>query len=75
MIRSVLPLSLISANYITLIAAWGVKDPWIRPVYADMIQQIYPTCDRSDIDVGHCPHDEAPDRVNEAILDFVKKVY
>lgn len=37
----------------------NVGDRWIR---------------RTSIDAGHCPHDEDPEAVNEAILDFVDEV-
>lgn len=56
-----LPLSLI----------WGTKDPWIRTQAADMIQQLYPSATRYDIDAGHCPHDEDHVAVNAAIDDFM----
>ena len=51
---------------------WGQLDPWIKPKYADQIQTLYPECLRFDIDAGHCPHDEAPGSVNEAIMEFMR---
>lgn len=58
-----------------LLLCWGQEDPWIRPQAADRIQALtreadYPVS-RVDISAGHCPHDEAPEAVNEAILDFM----
>lgn len=58
-----------------LLLAWGEEDPWIRPVAADKIQTLYPESRRVSIDAGHCPHDEAPDVVNSAILEFMKEVH
>ena len=57
-----------------LLLAWGELDPWIRPVYADIIQKIYPECERVNINAGHCPHDEAPESVNAAIISFMDKL-
>ena len=55
-----------------LLLCWGEKDPWIRPEAADKVQKLYEQSQRVSIDAGHCPHDEAPDAVNKAILDFMK---
>ena len=43
-------------------------------MYVDKIQEIYPGCERADIVAGHCPHDEAPEEVNEAIIKFMDKM-
>ena len=56
-----------------LMLCWGEEDPWIRPQAADKIQLLYPQCERVSINAGHCPHDEAPDDVNYAIDEFMKK--
>lgn len=56
-----------------LLLCWGEYDPWIRPQAADKVQAIYPEAQRVSIDAGHCPHDEAPEAVNEAILNFMKQ--
>lgn len=58
-----------------LLLAWGEEDPWIRPVAADKIQALYPESRRVSIDAGHCPHDEAPEAVNSAILEFMNEVH
>ena len=55
-----------------LLLCWGEYDPWIRPQAADKVQAIYPAAQRVSIDAGHCPHDEAPDAVNQAIRNFVE---
>merc|ERR1711965_951270 len=56
-----------------LALVWGEKDPWIRPQVADRIQALYPRSKRFSIDAGHCPHDEAPESVNEAIKVFLQE--
>jgi len=53
---------------------WGESDPWIRPQAADKIQEIYPSAVRVNIAGGHCPHDEAPEACNEAIIKFMKQL-
>ncbi len=65
-----------------VLLAWGEKDPWIRPAAADKMQRLHAEfhgeniggengskwMKRVSIDAGHCPHDEAPEAVNKAIL-------
>jgi pimeloyl-ACP methyl ester carboxylesterase len=58
-----------------LMLLWGSKDPWIRPSAADKIQSLYPQASRVNVEAGHCPHDEAPAAVNEAIDSFMRQVY
>jgi len=54
-----------------LLLCWGEYDPWIRPAAADKIQALKPSAKRVSIDAGHCPHDEKPEAVNNAIRDFM----
>jgi pimeloyl-ACP methyl ester carboxylesterase len=54
-----------------LLLCWGEYDPWIRPAAADKIQALKPSCNRVSIDAGHCPHDEKPEAVNDAIRSFM----
>ena len=54
-----------------LLLCWGEYDPWIRPAAADKIQALKPSCERISIDAGHCPHDEKPEAVNDAIRNFM----
>ena len=72
-----------------VLLAWGEKDPWIRPAAADKMQRLHATyhgeniggengskwMKRVSIDAGHCPHDEAPEAVNAAILEFAAEVF
>ena len=54
-----------------ILLCWGESDPWIVPATADKIQRLKPSCSRVRIDAGHCPHDEQPEAVNDAIRDFM----
>ena len=58
-----------------LLLAWGESDPWIRPQAADRIQALYPQSRRVSIDAGHCPHDEMPSDVNNAIREFAQEIH
>lgn len=71
-----------------VLLAWGESDPWIKSAAADKMEKLHAEfhgenvggengsrwIKRVSIDAGHCPHDEAPEAVNEAILDFVDEV-
>lgn len=59
---------------VPLFLLWGEKDPWCTPAAADRIQSLFPAALRTDIDAGHCPHDEAPNAVNNEILKFMKTI-
>ena len=53
---------------------WGERDPW-EPVaeartWADRFRCIQSL--RVLPNVGHCPHDEAPDLVNARLLDLLE---
>eukprot|EP00535_Pseudo-nitzschia_heimii_P007852 CAMPEP_0197174068 /NCGR_PEP_ID=MMETSP1423-20130617/753_1 /TAXON_ID=476441 /ORGANISM="Pseudo-nitzschia heimii, Strain UNC1101" /LENGTH=359 /DNA_ID=CAMNT_0042622963 /DNA_START=68 /DNA_END=1147 /DNA_ORIENTATION=+ len=54
-----------------ILLCWGESDPWIVSATADRIQRLKPSCERVSIDAGHCPHDEQPEAVNDAIRDFM----
>lgn len=62
---------LLSQLRVPLLLLWGEKDPWIRPQAADRIQALYPKAIRVSVDAGHCPHDENPAAVNDAIINFL----
>jgi pimeloyl-ACP methyl ester carboxylesterase len=38
---------------------------------AKELQQCCPNVDVKMLNAGHCPHDEAPEIVNEALLEFL----
>ena len=56
-----------------LLLCWGESDPWIRSEAADKVQALYPKSQRVSINAGHCPHDEDPEAVNEAIRSFMEQ--
>lgn len=55
-----------------LLLCWGEHDPLIRPEVADKVESLYPRSQRVNIQAGHCPHDEAPEAVNQAIRGFME---
>ncbi|KAL3778866.1 hypothetical protein ACHAW5_009345 [Stephanodiscus triporus] len=71
-----------------VLLAWGESDPWIKSVAADRMERLHADFHgegvggekgkrwirRVSIDAGHCPHDEAPGAVNDAILAFANEV-
>lgn len=44
------------------------------PSFTYQIMRLFPSATRSDIDAGHCPHDEAPAVVNSEIHRFMQIV-
>lgn len=68
-----------------VLLAWGESDPWIRSAAADKMERLHAEFHgeekgsrwirRASIDAGHCPHDEAPEAVNGAILGFADEVF
>jgi pimeloyl-ACP methyl ester carboxylesterase len=71
-----------------VLLAWGESDPWIKSAAADKMEKLHAEFHgenvggeagsrwirRVSIDAGHCPHDEAPGAVNDAILAFADEV-
>lgn len=53
---------------------WGVRDPWCVPARADQIQAYYPQADRTDIESGHCPHDDTPELVVPELVRWMKSL-
>ena len=56
-----------------LLLLWGIHDPWINGVGRREIFQRYapPATSEVVLEAGHCPHDEVPDQVNAALLDWL----
>jgi pimeloyl-ACP methyl ester carboxylesterase len=54
---------------------YGTEDPWTpakrvdRMLSLDPVERVIPL-----LEVGHCPHDEAPEQVNPLLLEFLKRV-
>ncbi|XP_057829492.2 pheophytinase, chloroplastic isoform X2 [Cryptomeria japonica] len=53
-----------------LLLLWGDLDPWVGPSKANKIKEIYPNSSIIHLQAGHCPHDEVPELVNEALLNW-----
>ena len=57
---------------IPILLIWGRQDMMVPPKLAPLFSQYNPKLTLIEIDnAGHCPHDECPDQVNQAILDWM----
>ncbi|XP_031114767.1 pheophytinase, chloroplastic isoform X2 [Ipomoea triloba] len=54
-----------------LLLLWGDLDPWVGPAKANRIKEFYPNTSLVNLQAGHCPHDEVPELVNKALLDWL----
>jgi len=58
---------------IPMLLIWGQKDRFVPPALAG---QFAPYNQKLELlyleDVGHCPHDESPEQVNQVILDWIE---
>ena len=56
-----------------LLLLWGIRDPWINaPGRRSTFQRHAPAATTEVVlEAGHCPHDEVPDQVNAALLDWL----
>ncbi|KAK7262874.1 hypothetical protein RJT34_30455 [Clitoria ternatea] len=57
-----------------LLLLWGDLDPWVGPAKANRIKEYYPKTTLVHLQAGHCPHDEAPELVNKALLDWLASI-
>ncbi|AFY30783.1 alpha/beta fold hydrolase [Calothrix sp. PCC 7507] len=59
---------------VPMLLIWGQKDRFVPPVLASQFAQYNEKLQLLNLeDVGHCPHDECPEQVNQAILDWIDK--
>lgn len=59
---------------IPMLLIWGQKDRFVPPILANQFAQYNEKLQLLNLeDVGHCPHDECPEQVNQAILDWMDK--
>lgn len=65
------PRQALGGRTLPVLLLWGELDPWCTPAIADRIISYYPDATRINVMAGHCPHDEAPKVVNEALLGWV----
>lgn len=54
-----------------LLLVWGDLDPWVGPAKALRIKEFYPNTSLVNLQAGHCPHDEVPELVNKALLEWL----
>mgnify|MGYP002775916814 CR=1 FL=1 len=54
-----------------LLLLWGDLDPWMGASKADKIKLLYPQSSIVRLQAGHCPHDEAPELVNNALIEWI----
>ncbi|KAM7250796.1 hypothetical protein ACFE04_022679 [Oxalis oulophora] len=66
--------SVLSKLSIPLLLVWGDLDPWVGPAKANQIKAFYPNTTVVNLQAGHCPHDEVPELVNKALLDWLPTV-
>jgi pimeloyl-ACP methyl ester carboxylesterase len=57
-----------------LLLLWGIRDPWINaPGRRSTFQRHAPEATTEVVlEAGHCPHDEVPDQVNTALLQWLE---
>ncbi|WP_414546327.1 alpha/beta fold hydrolase [Nostoc sp. CCY0012] len=59
---------------VPMLLIWGSKDRFVPPILAKRFTQYNEKLELLDLeDVGHCPHDECPEKVNQVILDWIEK--
>jgi pimeloyl-ACP methyl ester carboxylesterase len=56
-----------------LLLLWGLRDPWMNTTRrrASFARHAPPRTSEVMLEAGHCPHDEVPDQVNAALLDWL----
>uniref|UniRef100_A0A0E0K459 AB hydrolase-1 domain-containing protein n=1 Tax=Oryza punctata TaxID=4537 RepID=A0A0E0K459_ORYPU len=54
-----------------LLLLWGDLDPWVGPAKAAQIKKFYQDTTVVNLQAGHCPHDEAPEQFNRALLEWL----
>ena len=57
---------------IPMLLIWGQQDRMVPPAFAQQFASYNPNLQLLNLDnAGHCPHDECPEEVNQAILDWI----
>jgi pimeloyl-ACP methyl ester carboxylesterase len=56
-----------------LLLLWGIRDPWINAAGRRAAFQRHAPAATTEVvlEAGHCPHDEVPDQVNTALLEWI----
>lgn len=63
--------SVLSELSCPLLLLWGDLDPWVGSAKAFRIKEFYPNTSLVNLQAGHCPHDEVPEEVNKALLNWL----
>ncbi|BDA67490.1 Alpha/beta hydrolase fold [Rivularia sp. IAM M-261] len=59
---------------IPMLLVWGKKDRFVPPALAHLFAQYNSNLQILNLEnVGHCPHDESPEEVNQVILDWIDR--
>ncbi|KAL6993559.1 hypothetical protein U1Q18_011673 [Sarracenia purpurea var. burkii] len=66
--------SVLSKISCPLLLVWGDLDPWVGLSKAIRIKEFYPNTSIVNLQAGHCPHDEVPELVNKALLDWLPTI-
>ncbi|CAL9059649.1 unnamed protein product [Musa banksii] len=66
--------SVLSKLSCPLLLICGDLDPWVGPAKAARIKEFYPNTTIVNLQAGHCPHDEVPELVNEALLNWLSSL-
>jgi pimeloyl-ACP methyl ester carboxylesterase len=58
---------------VPLLLLWGLRDPWMNAAGRRASFQRHAPARTTEVllEAGHCPHDEVPDQVNAALLDWL----
>jgi len=59
-----------------LLLLWGIRDPWINAAGRRSAFQRHAPAHTTEVvlEAGHCPHDEVPDQVNRAMVDWLQQL-
>jgi pimeloyl-ACP methyl ester carboxylesterase len=59
-----------------LLLLWGIRDPWINAAGRRAAFQRHAPERTTEVvlEAGHCPHDEVPDQVNRAMLEWLSQL-
>jgi pimeloyl-ACP methyl ester carboxylesterase len=59
-----------------LLLLWGIRDPWINAAGRRSAFQRHAPAQTTEVvlEAGHCPHDEVPDQVNRAMLEWLQQL-
>ena len=59
-----------------LLLLWGIRDPWINAAGRRSAFQRHAPANTTEVvlEAGHCPHDEVPEQVNRALLEWMAQL-